>query len=589
MAPLVQETRRNSKIAVKFHGISFKIFSNFLGDEYQTLGIPKYIASGSHYFRDNRYRFLVLPRFKYDLHSIIKNSQLSQKHLLIIAIKTIDVLMHLHNKNYVHSDIKAENLMIGCYKDRSISGTPENHNFDVDEDDEKVLSERQATSSKKIRNKIRVHSTPYSGSNPVRSCRMAAKEKTTKTTFYEEMLKSHYLRNVPSIDYSAFLNGDSNDTHHVKNVPQYDDDLTDTDSDNDSDFELSLKRRNGQKRGRKSQGKKSPMKRKQRQQKPMTEPPQVVPVPETEDEEDHVYLIDYGLASKYIDLNGEHRPFCMDQRRAHDGTLEFTSRDAHFGAHSRRSDLECFGFNLIYWSQGFLPWKDEKMQQKPPELIHRLKEIFMADVKENIKLFYGKDVPKYLSDYMYYVGGLAYDEEPDYGYLKSLFQQELVRLGYRKDQMKLKLSEIKANCKPKSEISEMDLMTATVSDLKTVQKMGFLNGQENGETGVSVMSQVNHSFHLHSSSKLSPKYLRSKADKSGKGGKRQSKRDKVETERLKRRAGEYLESFLPYHIFNYYFYQFQDENCPSSSWSATIPIRSPENEPRKNTSVSMTN
>ena len=126
-----------------------------------------------------------------------------------------------------------------------------------------------------------------------------------------------------------------------------------------------------------------------------------------------------------MDTTGEHRPFCQDQRRAHDGTIEFTSRDAHFGAHSRRSDLECLGFNLIYWSQGYLPWKDDNMQLQEPEHVHRLKEIFMTDVREMMKLFYGKDVPKMLMDFMCYVGELAFEEDPDYDYLKGLFANEL--------------------------------------------------------------------------------------------------------------------------------------------------------------------
>jgi hypothetical protein len=54
-----------------------------------------------------------------------------------------------------------------------------------------------------------------------------------------------------------------------------------------------------------------------------------------------VYNIDYDLATKFIDTN---KTFCMDQRRAYDGTLKFTSRDAYFGAYSRHSNLECLGF-----------------------------------------------------------------------------------------------------------------------------------------------------------------------------------------------------------------------------------------------------
>ena len=44
----------------------------------------------------------------------------------------------------------------------------------------------------------------------------------------------------------------------------------------------------------------------------------------------NVYLVDFGLTSKYNYL-GIHKPFQEDQRSAHEGTLEYTSRDSHLG------------------------------------------------------------------------------------------------------------------------------------------------------------------------------------------------------------------------------------------------------------------
>lgn len=43
-----------------------------------------------------------------------------------------------------------------------------------------------------------------------------------------------------------------------------------------------------------------------------------------------IYLVDYGLATKYLP-GGEHRQYKEDPRKAHDGTVEFTSIDAHKG------------------------------------------------------------------------------------------------------------------------------------------------------------------------------------------------------------------------------------------------------------------
>lgn len=75
-------------------------------------GMPEYIASGSHYFKDERYRFLILERYQRDLHSLIRNRRVDPKSIPIIACQILDVLEHLHDKGYVHSDIKADVLCV---------------------------------------------------------------------------------------------------------------------------------------------------------------------------------------------------------------------------------------------------------------------------------------------------------------------------------------------------------------------------------------------------------------------------------------------------------------------------------------------
>ena len=48
--------------------------------------------------------------------------------------------------------------------------------------------------------------------------------------------------------------------------------------------------------------------------------------------------MDYGLAYRYIP-DGVHKEYKEDPKRCHDGTIEFTSRDAHLGA----SKYNCCG------------------------------------------------------------------------------------------------------------------------------------------------------------------------------------------------------------------------------------------------------
>lgn len=446
------------------------------------VGIPRYIASGSHYFENSRYRFLIMPRYKTDLHSILKNGRLNQKHFLIVASQIIDVLMHLHNKHYVHSDIKAENIMIGLCK------MP----------DKGLKQSLIKFSGTKISRRGRVQDLNRSH---------------TFHTVQNDMYQLHNLRPTRSVTYAIDENSRST------NTPESDD------SEQDEDFELSPRKGKSRRATNKKKAKKNVNKQmipvKQSSAKSLFNKP-ILPQFDEDDNDDRVYVIDYGLATKFIDTNGEHKPFCMDQRRAHDGTLEFTSRDAHFGAHSRRSDLECLGYNLIYWSQGFLPWKDDKLKEQP-EIVHRLKEVFMTDVKEIMKLLYGKEVPRYLIEFMHYVGHLEFDAEPNYDYLKGLFHKEFIKLGFKKSEMKFNLNEIleESTANVKS-LTENEMMMSTIIDMKSVKKLGFLIATDNFD-GTEPLTKPNESISLNVTSKASPKNLRSKEKTKGKRSKRQPK------------------------------------------------------------------
>lgn len=426
-----------------------------------------------------------MPRYKADLHSITKSGRLSQKHFLIIASQIIDILRYLHEKNYVHSDIKAQNIMIGLHDS---SSNLYHTSFKRD------INEIQKFQSSKVSS---LKSVQYGGANPLRTCRIKeGSQDKVHHTVYNDMVRSHYLRPSRSVTYAMDENSRSSFTP----------DRYISDNSEDEDFHVGPRKKKANRRSgklkRERKASKSPNKFTNLEHTNSN-------AEETVSKDDHVYIIDYGLATKFIDSNGEHKPFCLDQRRAHDGTLEFTSRDAHFGAHSRRSDLECFGYNLIYWSKGYLPWKDEKLKEQP-EIVHRLKEIFMTDVKEMLKLLYGKDVPKFLGEYMQYVGQLEFDEEPNYVYLRGLFEKEFLKLGFKKSDMQLNLNEVKEFCEPiDRNQSEHDLMMASIRDLKTVTKLGFLVTGDSVD-GVETLVKPNESMNLSMACKASPKNLRSK-------------------------------------------------------------------------------
>nr|BAN20720.1 serine/threonine-protein kinase vrk [Riptortus pedestris] len=92
------------------------------------LGIPTFHGSGSHEYKGEKYRFIVIERYGDDLWSLfLKNKRKFPPAVVYkCAIQIIDVLQYIHEKGYVHGDIKGANLLLGLRK-----GT-ENNVFLVD-------------------------------------------------------------------------------------------------------------------------------------------------------------------------------------------------------------------------------------------------------------------------------------------------------------------------------------------------------------------------------------------------------------------------------------------------------------------------
>ncbi|XP_036324428.1 nucleosomal histone kinase 1 [Rhagoletis pomonella] len=131
------------------------------------------------------------------------------------------------------------------------------------------------------------------------------------------------------------------------------------------------------------------------------------------------YLVDYGLASHYTT-----KEFKPDPKKMHNGTIEYTSRDAHLGVATMRADFEILGYNIIEWSGVQLPWIKNNLLSVPTK-VQKAKNEFMADITSSLKAIYPKSAPAPIDEYMKYVAKMEYNEKPDYEKCRKIFGNAL--------------------------------------------------------------------------------------------------------------------------------------------------------------------
>lgn len=153
-----------------------------------------------------------------------------------------------------------------------------------------------------------------------------------------------------------------------------------------------------------------------------------------------VHLVDYGLCSKFR-VGELHKQYKHDTRWAHEGTMEYTSRDAHIGCASRRGDLEVLFYNLIEWFGGALPWDRECAS---PQVTKTAKFLAFRQTGKFLRIcFRGERYPLFLVKFMKYVNGLLFEEEPDYDYLRGIVYEEMVKSGCKIDnKLEFKLAKL---------------------------------------------------------------------------------------------------------------------------------------------------
>ncbi|NWI19051.1 VRK2 kinase, partial [Crypturellus soui] len=144
-----------------------------------------------------------------------------------------------------------------------------------------------------------------------------------------------------------------------------------------------------------------------------------------------VYLADYGLSYRYCP-NGNHKQYQENPRKGHNGTIEFTSLDAHKGvAPSRRGDLEILGYCMLHWLCGKLPWEQNL---KDPVAVQTAKTKLLDELPHSVMEWESSGSKcSEIAEFLACVYGLAYDEKPEYEVLKQILLDGLQSSGTRYD------------------------------------------------------------------------------------------------------------------------------------------------------------
>lgn len=141
-----------------------------------------------------------------------------------------------------------------------------------------------------------------------------------------------------------------------------------------------------------------------------------------------VYIIDYGLAKKYRDLQ-THKHIPYRENKNLTGTARYASVNTHLGVEqSRRDDLESLGYVLMYFLRGSLPWQGLKAGTKKQKY-DKISEKKMLTPIEVLC----KSHPSEFTSYFHYCRSLRFEDKPDYAYLKRLFRDLFIREGYQFD------------------------------------------------------------------------------------------------------------------------------------------------------------
>ena len=138
------------------------------------------------------------------------------------------------------------------------------------------------------------------------------------------------------------------------------------------------------------------------------------------DDKYRVKLLDFGLAKRYMNSSGRHRPY--SQKRSLTGTPRYASINNHLGIEqSRRDDLESLGYVLVYMMRGSLPWQNILHGKKFASKTERNRRIMEYKMTTPLDTLCAT-VPTPFREFIVMCRALSYEECPNYEAYRELLQ-----------------------------------------------------------------------------------------------------------------------------------------------------------------------
>lgn len=132
-----------------------------------------------------------------------------------------------------------------------------------------------------------------------------------------------------------------------------------------------------------------------------------------------LYIIDFGLSSKYRHTEGQHRE--MSTGRSFIGTTRYASLNTHLGrSQSRRDDMEQLAYIAIYMLRGKLPWSGLRLQDRDE------KERVIGQMKNEMSIQQiCSKCPRAFETFLTYTRCMKFEEDPQYNMCQMLFRSVL--------------------------------------------------------------------------------------------------------------------------------------------------------------------